>query len=91
MFCKECGTELSDNAVVCVKCGAATDNFNKTKTGDVSNAFIIWAYIIAVIFPLGGIAMGVYALVKRKTGHGIGILVLAMFFIFFWIGFTEAM
>lgn len=26
MFCKECGNEVNDNAVVCLKCGCATDN-----------------------------------------------------------------
>ena len=30
MFCKNCGKEISDNAVVCPNCGVATDNMEKT-------------------------------------------------------------
>ena len=29
MFCKNCGKELDDKAVICPGCGVATDNFKK--------------------------------------------------------------
>lgn len=28
MFCKNCGKEIDDKAVVCIHCGVATDNLN---------------------------------------------------------------
>lgn len=31
MFCKFCGSELNDNAVVCIKCGCAIDRSNRKK------------------------------------------------------------
>ncbi|MDE6001383.1 MAG: zinc ribbon domain-containing protein [Clostridia bacterium] len=27
MFCTNCGNEINDNAVICTKCGVATQNF----------------------------------------------------------------
>lgn len=29
MFCKNCGKEIDDNAIVCPNCGVATENMNK--------------------------------------------------------------
>ena len=41
MFCKECGSEINDKAVVCVKCGCAT--------GRGSNSLRI-VYILLALF-----------------------------------------
>lgn len=30
MFCKHCGKEVNDNAIICPNCGVATDNYGKT-------------------------------------------------------------
>ncbi|MBE6771077.1 MAG: TM2 domain-containing protein [Ruminococcaceae bacterium] len=37
MFCKNCGKEIDNAAVVCPACGVATDNFNQNKTQQVQN------------------------------------------------------
>ena len=29
MYCKKCGKEIDDNAVICPSCGCATENFEK--------------------------------------------------------------
>ena len=31
MFCKNCGSQIDDNAVVCPHCGVATNNFNMNR------------------------------------------------------------
>ena len=31
MFCKNCGKEINDNAVICPKCGVPTNNFKGLK------------------------------------------------------------
>ena len=91
MFCKQCGNEIPDNAVVCTKCGVPTDNFEKKKeAGEISQGIIVAGYILAFLIPLIGGIIGIYAMVKDKPGHGIGMLVLALFSFFFWIGFFEA-
>ena len=30
MFCSKCGKEIENEAVVCIHCGCATGNFEKT-------------------------------------------------------------
>ena len=89
MFCKQCGSEIPDNAVVCVKCGVGTDNFEKKS--EVSNGVLTAGYVLAALMPLIGGIIGIYVMVKGKAGHGIGMLVLALFMFFFWIGFMEAL
>ena len=32
MFCKKCGKEIDDAAVICPACGVQTDNFIKQQT-----------------------------------------------------------
>ena len=32
MFCSNCGAELDDRAVICPRCGVATENLNKMQT-----------------------------------------------------------
>lgn len=81
MFCKECGSEISGNAVLCTKCGVLTN-----KATEISQGLLIAGYALAFLMPLiGGIA-GVYVMVKGKPEHGIGMLALALFSFFFWLG-----
>lgn len=51
MFCKQCGAEVLDTAVVCVKCGSATGK-SLVEIGAVSQKSRI-AYVLLAIF-LGG-------------------------------------
>lgn len=60
MFCKNCGKEISDNAVICTNCGTATDNMaqttsvttaNQTKS---ANGFAIAGLVLGIVGLLGG-------------------------------------
>jgi len=81
MFCKECGSEISANAVVCTKCGVPTH-----KATEVSQGILVAGYALAFIMPLIGGIVGIYLMAKGKPEHGIGTLSLALFSFFFWFG-----
>ena len=52
MFCKQCGAELTDEAVVCPKCGCATDNYKDVpKANDDDDIFM---FILSLLIPLLG-------------------------------------
>ena len=93
MFCKQCGNQILDSAVVCVKCGVATDIFEKIekkkvrdlRIADTSLRTIVAGYFLAVTMPLIGGIVGVYLLTKGMPGHGIAILILAVFSFLLWM------
>ena len=37
-YCSNCGAEINENAVVCVKCGAAVQNVNNSLQNSNSNS-----------------------------------------------------
>ncbi len=55
MFCKNCGKEIDDAAVVCPNCGAATDKFKEpaisAQTAESSklNVFAIIGFIMSLV------------------------------------------
>ncbi len=52
MFCKNCGKEINDNAVVCPNCGCATGS--KAVSNDTGN--IGWGFL-GFFFPLIGLIL----------------------------------
>jgi hypothetical protein len=65
MFCKYCGAEISDHAVVCVKCGAAVDREDALgKKGQQD-----WLVVLLLCFFLG--SLGVHRFYVGKTGTGV--------------------
>jgi hypothetical protein len=95
MFCKQCGKEIMEQAVVCVHCGAATDklkaNRPEEEEGAVTKNTLVLGYLLAAFMPLlGGIA-GIYVMAKGKAVHGLGMMALAFFAFFFWMGFFAAL
>ena len=68
-FCHNCGAEVSDKAVVCVKCGVAvnTQNGRPQQAGPVSDKDWLVALLLAFF-------LGVFGVHRFYTGHiGIGI------------------
>jgi len=67
-FCPSCGAEVSDKAVVCVKCGVPVNNASiSTQTGPVSDKEWIVALLLSFF-------LGVFGVHRFYTGHiGIGI------------------
>jgi len=78
MFCKQCGNEIADAAVICIKCGVAADKRSISAAGDKSRT----AYILLGLF-LG--CFGVHNFYSGYTGKGVAQLLLTfvgLFFIF---------
>lgn len=79
MFCTNCGTQIDDKAVVCVKCGAPTPNF----TGQPAAAGVQvagapaegydWLTCLLLCWFVG--VLGVHSFYTKKTGIGIAQLV----------------
>ena len=69
MFCKECGKEIKENAVICVHCGVSTAESNNS--GDQKE----WLVTLLLNFFLG-----VFGIHRFYTGHtGIGVAQLLTF------------
>ena len=78
MFCKECGNEVVDRAVICPKCGSSMDSSRSLQEGTGSNGFIFGlGYALAVLIPIVGIIIGIYSCFK-SSGHGIAIILLSI-------------
>ena len=82
MYCSNCGAEINDNAVVCVKCGCAVNKPEQKqeqtplptpqKTEDNSNR---WLVCLLLCFFLG--CLGIHRFYVGKTGTGIAQLLTA--------------
>lgn len=73
MFCSNCGTQIDDKAVVCIKCGAPTPNFT-SQSAAVQNASAPaegydWLTTLLLCFFVGG--LGIHSFYTKKTGIGI--------------------
>lgn len=73
-FCPSCGAEVGDQAVVCVKCGVAVNNHNRSgQVGPVSDKEWLPALLLAFF-------VGMFGVHRFYTGHiGIGIAQLLTF------------
>lgn len=59
MFCKNCGEQISDNAVVCIKCGVAVGNNAAQKPAGVnsSDAPSFGFAVLGFLWPLLGLIL----------------------------------
>ena len=71
MFCKECGSEINDNAVMCVKCGVAVKS---TQASGQSNCSRV-GYILLALF-LG--VLGIHNFYAGYSGKGIAQLLITL-------------
>ena len=87
MFCQNCGAEIHDKAVVCVKCGCAVNNAVESE----------WLIVMLLCFFLG--CFGIHRFYVGKIGTGIvqlltcggcGIWALIDFIMILVGGFTNA-
>lgn len=63
MFCKKCGKEIDDSAVICPNCGCATDNYAERKVvkKEKGSGLVVWSIVslvLAFVAPLFGLVMG---------------------------------
>ncbi len=75
MFCKFCGQEIADNAIICVHCGRPTDQYataNKSeqKTQPVANkqnTIAIVGFVLSFIVALAGLICSIIGYKKAKN------------------------
>ena len=77
MFCKNCGQEIDDKAVVCIHCGCATDNKIQTSSSDKS-----WIVALLLCLFLGG--FGAHRFYVGKNGTAVTMLLFTL--LLGWIG-----
>ncbi len=68
-FCRKCGKEIDDDAVMCVHCGCATEKAARTNTNqnpdyDPYSGADFVEVLLSVLIPLAGIIM---YFVKKDT------------------------
>ena len=67
MFCKECGKEVGEKAVVCIHCGVS---LNQSGNNNINAGNKEWLVTLLLCFFLGG-----FGIHRFYTGHtGIGII-----------------
>jgi TM2 domain-containing membrane protein YozV len=69
MFCNNCGAEINDNAVVCVKCGCAVNRVANNPASVINGSTKDWVTTLLLCFLLG--FLGVHRFYVGKTGTGI--------------------
>jgi len=70
MFCKNCGKEIDDSAVVCPNCGVATENMAKNSTPAApaqKNTMALVGFILALLgFNLIALILSIIGLTNTK-------------------------
>ena len=73
MFCKNCGKEINDNAVICPNCGIQVKEFNSetAATGGVKriNGLGIAAFVVSLL----SLWLGMYFMIASLVGLGLSI------------------
>ena len=67
MFCSNCGAEVNENAVVCVKCGCAVNR--PAHVVDLNASTKDWLVTLLLCFFVGG--FGIHRFYVGKTGTAI--------------------
>jgi TM2 domain-containing membrane protein YozV len=82
IFCKECGNQMSDTAIACPKCGAASNNSNSnSNNAEVSSKNKTVAFLLCWFLGM----FGVHNFYLGRTGKGIFELLTVGGFIICWI------
>ncbi len=62
MYCKNCGKEINDKAVICVNCGVPTGvsvNPSKSSEGLADDVVPGWLIAVCILIPIAGIIIGI--------------------------------
>jgi hypothetical protein len=65
MFCSNCGNEVSEKAVICIKCGVSL----KPEENPLDAAVKDWLTTLLLCFFLG--CMGIHRFYTKSTGIGV--------------------
>lgn len=57
MYCKKCGKEINDNAVICPSCGCATDKYEQKNFKNESDSSSAGWAVLGFFIPLVGLIL----------------------------------
>ena len=88
MFCRNCGKEVNDNAVICIHCGSsiknvATEDADEPKTG----MGVLMGLLLGLIGLVVGLCLYKEGTIARKTfikSWGITFAICAVLSLIFW-------
>lgn len=70
MFCKNCGKEIDDSALVCPNCGVATENMMKNNNNSSvpaqKNTLAIVGFVLSFFTSIIGLIISIVGLVNAK-------------------------
>ena len=66
MFCKNCGSEIDDNAYVCPHCGVKVDRFEAQPRAN-GNALAIVGFILSFFIAIAGLICSILGYNKAKN------------------------
>ena len=85
MYCRNCGNEIDDNAVVCVKCGVFVSNQNikaniikkkeSNSTGIISIIIGIISFYLAIRVMITGVGNVSMMVMEEKIIYGINLII----------------
>ena len=68
MYCKNCGSQIDDNAVVCPHCGVATSRMRVSDNyGDRSNTIAIVGFVFSFLIAIVGLVCSVIGYKAAKN------------------------
>lgn len=73
MFCKNCGHQIPDGAIICVACGAPTDNYRQIEekpSQKGQNILAIIGFILSFFVSLAGLICSAIALKRADRDFG---------------------
>lgn len=68
MFCKNCGKEISDNAVVCPYCGVQVSSLKTSERGTTCGIAIV-GFVFSFLMPLVGLICSIIGRKKCNEEH----------------------
>lgn len=74
MFCKNCGNEISDNAIICPNCGVQTGEIKKDNSNSNMNIMAIVGFALSFVVSIAGLICSIiaYKQIKENGENGKG-------------------
>lgn len=76
MYCKNCGSNLDDRAVICPHCGVPTgENFHAPAKNDQTNVIAVVGFILSFFIAIAGLVCSIigYKKASEMNGNGKGL------------------
>lgn len=72
MYCKNCGNEIHDEAVVCIHCGCPVDvQNNQSKPTVKTNILALVGFILSFFVPIAGLICSILGYKRADSEFGV--------------------